>query len=298
MSSPSASALTTRRASAACGPSSTRGTRCARRPARVLPMTVPMLMPNAAAGGRVACTSMRAPTPAPSPRACASSTESIVNAVRAPAAGSRRRGRSRAARSRPSTRSRRVVRVDAGALQAQRHARDRLAPVQRQPRRLRAWAKAPARSMLETEEHAKRARSEDLRRARGRRRGHRRLVPHHRSTTRGPRRRGPCASRCDAAGALLDDVTHINAHATSTPVGDLAEYQALLRGVRRAGPRDPGVGDEGVHGTPARRHGRAGGASSRSSRLPRPRRAADDQHHRAGPGGAARTCQGSPRAAR
>ena len=29
------------------------------------------------------------------------------------------------------------------------------------------------------------------------------------------------------AGATVDDVTHINAHATSTPVGDIAEYNAL-----------------------------------------------------------------------
>ncbi|MEO5533922.1 MAG: beta-ketoacyl-[acyl-carrier-protein] synthase family protein [Pseudolysinimonas sp.] len=29
------------------------------------------------------------------------------------------------------------------------------------------------------------------------------------------------------AGATVDDVTHINAHATSTPVGDIAEYRAL-----------------------------------------------------------------------
>jgi 3-oxoacyl-[acyl-carrier-protein] synthase II len=29
------------------------------------------------------------------------------------------------------------------------------------------------------------------------------------------------------AGATPDDVTHINAHATSTPVGDIAEYAAL-----------------------------------------------------------------------
>jgi 3-oxoacyl-[acyl-carrier-protein] synthase II len=31
----------------------------------------------------------------------------------------------------------------------------------------------------------------------------------------------------DMAGASVDDVTHINAHATSTPVGDPNEYQAL-----------------------------------------------------------------------
>jgi 3-oxoacyl-[acyl-carrier-protein] synthase II len=32
----------------------------------------------------------------------------------------------------------------------------------------------------------------------------------------------------EQAGATIDDVTHINAHATSTPVGDIAEYNALL----------------------------------------------------------------------
>jgi 3-oxoacyl-[acyl-carrier-protein] synthase II len=32
----------------------------------------------------------------------------------------------------------------------------------------------------------------------------------------------------EAAGASVDDVTHINAHATSTPTGDIAEYKALL----------------------------------------------------------------------
>jgi len=32
----------------------------------------------------------------------------------------------------------------------------------------------------------------------------------------------------EQAGASVDDVMHINAHATSTPVGDIAEYKALL----------------------------------------------------------------------
>jgi 3-oxoacyl-[acyl-carrier-protein] synthase II len=31
------------------------------------------------------------------------------------------------------------------------------------------------------------------------------------------------------SGAELSDVAHINAHATSTPVGDIAEYNALRR---------------------------------------------------------------------
>jgi 3-oxoacyl-[acyl-carrier-protein] synthase II len=33
----------------------------------------------------------------------------------------------------------------------------------------------------------------------------------------------------DQAGAKIEDVVHINAHATSTPVGDIAEYTALKR---------------------------------------------------------------------
>ncbi|MGN6754550.1 MAG: beta-ketoacyl-ACP synthase II [Intrasporangium sp.] len=33
----------------------------------------------------------------------------------------------------------------------------------------------------------------------------------------------------DNAGASLEDVVHINAHATSTPVGDIAEYNAIRR---------------------------------------------------------------------
>jgi 3-oxoacyl-[acyl-carrier-protein] synthase II len=32
----------------------------------------------------------------------------------------------------------------------------------------------------------------------------------------------------EQAGATPDEVTHINAHATSTPTGDIAEYKALL----------------------------------------------------------------------
>jgi 3-oxoacyl-[acyl-carrier-protein] synthase II len=33
----------------------------------------------------------------------------------------------------------------------------------------------------------------------------------------------------EQAGSSIADVSHINAHATSTPVGDIAEYQALKR---------------------------------------------------------------------
>ena len=49
-----------------------------------------------------------------------------------------------------------------------------------------------------------------------------------------PEPEGKGASRAvelalSAAGAHPDEVTHINAHATSTPVGDIAEYTALTR---------------------------------------------------------------------
>jgi 3-oxoacyl-[acyl-carrier-protein] synthase II len=36
-------------------------------------------------------------------------------------------------------------------------------------------------------------------------------------------------SAIEQSGASIADVAHINAHATSTPVGDIAEYNAMLR---------------------------------------------------------------------
>jgi 3-oxoacyl-[acyl-carrier-protein] synthase II len=50
-------------------------------------------------------------------------------------------------------------------------------------------------------------------------------------TANDPEGRGASRAVLDAlaqAGATPDEVTHINAHATSTPVGDIAEYKALL----------------------------------------------------------------------
>ena len=42
-------------------------------------------------------------------------------------------------------------------------------------------------------------------------------------------RRGRCARPCERAGLTDKDIVHINAHATSTPVGDVAEANAIRR---------------------------------------------------------------------
>ena len=50
------------------------------------------------------------------------------------------------------------------------------------------------------------------------------------------------------AGATPDDVTHINAHATSTPVGDIAEYKALLAVFGERVHEIPVSATKGAHG--------------------------------------------------
>jgi len=50
------------------------------------------------------------------------------------------------------------------------------------------------------------------------------------------------------AGATPDEVTHINAHATSTPVGDIAEYKALLAVFGERVREIPVSATKGAHG--------------------------------------------------
>ncbi|WP_353987934.1 beta-ketoacyl-ACP synthase II [Ruicaihuangia caeni] len=195
-------------------------------PRRVMPMTIPMLMPNAAA----AAISMNIPSRAYARTvvsACASGTEALVNAYEHLQAGLAdvviaggteavvhplpiaafasmqalsRRNDDPASASRPYDVNRDgfVLSEGAGAL------------------------------VLETEEHAL---------ARGARiyaelAGGSVTSDSYHITAPDPE--GSAAARAmkaaiEVAGAKPSDVTHINAHATSTPVGDIAEYNAIRR---------------------------------------------------------------------
>lgn len=195
-----------------------------RGPRRVLPMTVPMLMPNAAAAAVSMDLDARA-FARTDVSACASSAEAIANAYDHLQAGyadvivaggtescvhpitlaafssmqalSRRNDDPRAA-SRPYD-------VDRDGF---------------------VMGEGSATLVLETEEHAK---------ARGARiyaeiAGGGVTSDSYHITAPDPEGRGAARAvraALEQAGASVDDVTHINAHATSTPVGDIAEYNAL-----------------------------------------------------------------------
>jgi len=193
-------------------------------PRRVLPMTVPMLMPNAAA----AAVSMRfearafARTVA---SACASSTESLVNAYEHLQAGLADviiAGGSESA-------IHPITMASFASMQALSKRNDSPETASRPysvDRDGFVMGEGAASLVLETEEHAK---------ARGAKiyaelAGGGVTADSYHITANDPEGRG--ASRAvalalAAAGASPDDVTHINAHATSTPVGDIAEYAAL-----------------------------------------------------------------------
>jgi 3-oxoacyl-[acyl-carrier-protein] synthase II len=195
-------------------------------PRRVLPMTIPMLMPNAAAaaismdletrGGARTCVS-----------ACASGTESISNAVnhlRAGLADVVICGGTEsvihplpiaafAAMHALSTRN------DEPARASRPYDKDRDGFV---------LGEGAAVLILETREHAEARGATIYAEIAG---GSVSSDAHH-ITAPDPEGLGAARAVVDAladAGVTADDVNYINAHATSTPVGDIAEYTALHR---------------------------------------------------------------------
>ncbi len=193
-------------------------------PRRVLPMTIPMLMPNAAAaavsmalGGKGGARTVVS--------ACASGTESIANAYEHLQLGL-------------------ADVVVAGGTEAVIHplpiaafaAMQALSKRNDDPARASrpydvdrdgfVLGEGAATLVLETKEHAEARGAKIYAELAG---GGITSDSYHITA---PDPEGLGASRAvlaalEQAGASPDDVTHINAHATSTPVGDIAEYQAL-----------------------------------------------------------------------
>lgn len=195
-----------------------------RGPRRVLPMTVPMLMPNAASAAISMAFHARAfATTVAS--ACASSTESIVNAyghLQSGLADVIIAGGTESA-------VHPITLASFSSMQALSRRNDSPQTASRPYNVDRdgfVMGEGAASIVLETEEHAL---------ARGARiyaelAGGGVTADAYHITANDPEGRG--ASRAialalDHAGASPDDVAHINAHATSTPVGDVAEYAAL-----------------------------------------------------------------------
>ncbi|POH62869.1 MULTISPECIES: beta-ketoacyl-[acyl-carrier-protein] synthase family protein [Cryobacterium] len=197
-----------------------------RGPRRVLPMTVPMLMPNgpgAAIGmdlhARAGITTVVS--------ACASSTESLVNAYNRLQAGLADvviAGGSEAA-------IHPLPIASFAAMQALSKRNDSPATASRPYDVSRdgfVLGEGAAALVIETEEHALARGAHIYAELLG---GSITSDAYHITA---PDPEGSAAARAmiatiHNAGADLSDVMHINAHATSTPVGDIAEYNALRR---------------------------------------------------------------------
>jgi len=193
---------------------------------RVLPMTVPMLMPNGPAAAIGMDLSARGGIRTVV-SACASSTESLVNAYEHLQAGVVDvviAGGSEAA-------IHPITIASFAAMQALSKRNDDPAGASRPydvDRDGFVMGEGAAALVLETEEHA-RARGAKI---------YAELIggavtsdAYHITA---PDPEGSAAARAmkatvETAGYSLSDVVHVNAHATSTPVGDIAEYNALKR---------------------------------------------------------------------
>jgi 3-oxoacyl-[acyl-carrier-protein] synthase II len=197
-----------------------------RGPRRVLPMTIPMLMPNAAA----AAISMSIPSRAfarTDVSACASSTEAIANAydhLQQGLADIVIAGGTEA-----------VVHplpiASFAAMQALSKRNDDPATASRPYDVSRdgfVLGEGAGTIILETEEHALARGARIYAELAGG------SVTSDSFHITAPDPDGSAAARAmlaalAQAGASTTDVVHINAHATSTPVGDIAEYNAMLR---------------------------------------------------------------------
>ncbi|MDR6970513.1 beta-ketoacyl-[acyl-carrier-protein] synthase family protein [Leifsonia shinshuensis] len=195
-----------------------------RGPRRVLPMTVPMLMPNAASAAVSMHFEARAFARTVA-SACASSTESLVNAYEHLQAGLADVVIAGGTESAIHP----ITVASFSSMQALSRRNDDPAHASRPysvDRDGFVMGEGAASLVLETEEHAL---------ARGARiyaelAGGGVTADSYHITANDPEGRG--ASRAvhialERAGATPDEVTHINAHATSTPVGDPSEYVAL-----------------------------------------------------------------------
>ena len=194
-------------------------------PRRVLPMTVPMLMPNAAAAAVSMALNARA-FARTDVSACASSTEAIANAydhlqlgyadvIVAGGAESCIHGLPLAAFASMQALSKRND-DPATASRPYDVSRDGF-----------VMGEGAATIILETEEHALARGAKIYAELAG---GGTTSDSYHITA---PDPEGWGASRAvraalEQAGATPDEVTYINAHATSTPVGDIAEYNALV----------------------------------------------------------------------
>ncbi|HKT57005.1 MAG TPA: beta-ketoacyl-[acyl-carrier-protein] synthase family protein [Microbacterium sp.] len=193
-------------------------------PRRVMPMTVPMLMPNAAAGNLSLHFGARAFARTVA-SACASSTESIVNAMEHLQDGLADVVIAGGTESAIHP----ITIASFASMQALSKRNDDPAHASRPTSIDRdgfVMGEGAAALILETEEHAK---------ARGARIyayvvGGGVTADSYHITANDPEGKGASRAVEQAlamADASPDDVTHINAHATSTPVGDPNEYQAL-----------------------------------------------------------------------
>lgn len=193
-------------------------------PRRVLPMTVPMLMPNAAAGNLSLHFGARAYARTVA-SACASSTESIVNAIE-----HLRDGLADVVIAGGTESVIHPVTIASfSSMQALSRRNDEPATASRPGSIDRdgfVMGEGAAVLILETEEHAQ-ARGAKIYAAVV---GGGVTADSYHITANDPEGTGAARAvrlALEMADASPDDVTHINAHATSTPVGDPNEYVAL-----------------------------------------------------------------------